>query len=275
MRQWITDQHRKQFRDEGHMVIRNVIPEWITRNAVREIAAFIGADLAASSTWYGSAPELDGVVPMHHAQSLWDVRQCPNLYQLFAEFFGTARLMLDINRCLFRPPVRPAFPDDLQGTIHWDADPRAPDEPSVQAVVLLTDVDRDGGGFQCLPEIYQNLNAWLSRHGVHDDFNFFEPGLNHLQTTQIAGQAGDVILWSTLLPHGSAPNLSSRPRMAAFVTLQPPADYEQLRNSLMTWWLTKRAPEQWRGMPGQLDPEPGAPAALSELGLKLIGARPW
>jgi len=269
VRQWITGHDREQFRAEGHMVIRNVVPERITRNAVRDIAAFIGADLADSSTWYGPPPELDGVVPMHHAQSLWDIRQCPNLYQLFTEFFGTPRLMLDINRCLFRPPVP-------HGTIHWDADPRGLEEPSVQAVVLLTDViDRDGGGFQCLPEIYRNLNAWLGTHGTKNDFNFFEPGLNHLQTTQIAGQAGDVILWSTLLPHGSAANLSDRPRMAAFVTLQPPADYEQLRNSLMTWWLTKRAPEQWRGMPGQLDPEPGAPAALSELGQKLIGARPW
>jgi hypothetical protein len=275
VRPWITDHHREQFRAEGHVVIRNVVPASITRNAVGDIAAFIGANLANSSTWYRSPPELDGVVPMHHAQSLWDIRQCPNLYQVFTEFFGTPRLMVDINRCLFRPPVRPAFPDHLQGTIHWDADPRAPEEPSLQAVVLLTDVSRDGGGFQCLPEIYRNLDAWLAQYGSKDDFNFFEPGLNHVKTTQIAGKAGDVILWSTLLPHGSAANLSSRPRIAAFVTMQPPADYQQLRNSLMTWWLTKRAPDQWRGMPGQIDPEPGAPASLSELGRKLIGARPW
>ncbi len=275
MRQWITEHHREQFREEGHMVIRNVVPACITRNAVREIAAFVGADLADRSTWYRSAPELDGVVPMHHAQSLWDIRQCPNLYQVFTEFFGTPRLMADINRCIFRPPFRPAFPDALQGTIHWDADPRGPEEPSVQAVVLLTDVGRDGGGFQCLPEIYRNLDAWLRTHASKDDFNFFEPELNHMETTQTGGHAGDVILWSTQLPHGSAVNLSARPRMAAFVTLQPPADYEQLRYSLMTWWLTKRAPSQWRGMPGQIDPEPGAPAALSELGRKLIGARPW
>jgi len=275
VRQWITDHDRQQFRAEGYMVIRNVLPASITGNAVREIASFVGADLADSSTWYGSPPGLDGVVPMHHAQSLWDIRQCPNLYQVFAEFFRTPRLMVDMNRCIFRPPVRPAFPDDGQGTIHWDTDPRGPEEPSLQAVALLTDVNRNGGGFQCLPEIYRNLDAWLARYGIEDDFNFFEPGLNHLETTQIEGQAGDVILWSTQLPHGSAANLSGRPRIAAFVTMQPPADYEQLRHSLMTWWLTKRAPDQWRGMPGQIDPEPGPPAMLSELGLKLIGARPW
>ncbi len=183
--------------------------------------------------------------------------------------------MVDINRCIFRPPVRRAFPDEGHATIHWDTDPRGPEEPSVQAVVLLTDVTRNGGGFQCLPKIYRNLDAWLGRYGLGDNFNFFEPRLNHLRTTQIAGRAGDVILWSTKLPHGSAANRSSRPRIAAFVTMQPPADYEDLRNSLMTWWLTKRTPDQWRGMAGQVDPEPGAPAVLSELGLKLIGALPW
>jgi hypothetical protein len=257
------------------MVIRNVVPRTLTDNATRDIAAFVGADLADSTTWYRGIPRLDGVVPMHHAQSLWDIRQYPNLYQVFTEFFGTRRLMVDINRCIFRPPVHPGFPAISYGTIHWDTDPRAPGPATLQAVVLLTDVGRNGGGFQCLPVVYQNLEAWLRLFARGKDFDFFNPGLNHWKSTQVEGQAGDVILWSTRLPHGSATNLSDRPRVAAFVTMQPPAEDAQLRESMKTWWLTKRAPDYWRGMPGQLDPEPGAPAELSELGLKLIGVLPW
>jgi hypothetical protein len=274
VRQWVKDSDRRQFRSEGYMVIRNVVPASIAANAVREIAAFVGADLCDSATWYGGAPELDGIVPMHHAQSLWDIRQSPNLYQVFTEFFGNPRLMVDINRCIFRPPVHPRFPDLSHGTIHWDTDPRVSGPGSLQAVVLLTDVERNGGGFQCIPEVYQNLDAWLERYARRDDFDFFNPGLNHWKTTQIKGKAGDVILWSTKLPHGSATNLSNRPRVAAFVSMQP-ADNPQLRASMKTWWLTKRAPDQWRGLPGQIDPEPGAPAMLSDLGLKLIGVLPW
>jgi hypothetical protein len=274
MGQWITNHDRQQFHALGYMVIRNVVPSGLTGNAVREIAAFVGADLADSATWYGCAPELDGVVPMHHAQSLWDIRQFPNLYRIFTEFFGTSRLMVDVNRCIFRPPVDPRYPAISHGSIHWDTDPRV--EPaSLQAVVLLTDVGRDCGGFQCLPEVYQNLDPWLERHARRDDFDFFNPGLNHRETTQIEGNAGDVILWSTKLPHGTATNLSNRPRVAAFVSMEPCADSAQLRESMKTWWLTKRAPDYWRGLPGQLDPEPGAPAVLSELGLKLIGVLPW
>jgi len=276
LRQWVSADHLRQFHEDGYMVVRNVIPRPLAENAVREIAAFVGADLDDSATWYGAAPELDGIVPLHHAQSLWDIRQCPNLYQVFSEFFGDPRLMADMNRCIFRPPIHARWPEVSYGTIHWDTDPRKKGPGSLQAVVLLTDVGYDCGGFQCLPEVYRNLDAWLERYASCDDFNFFEPGLNHWKTTQVAGSAGDVILWSTRLPHGTAANWSLRPRVASFVSMQPPnGDIAKLRESAKTWWQSKRAPEYWRGLPGQLDPEPGAPAVLSELGLKLIGALPW
>jgi hypothetical protein len=257
------------------MVVRNVVPRCVTANAVCEIASFLGADLADRTTWYSGAPQLDGIVPLHHAQGLWDIRQCPNLHEVFTEVFGNPRLMVDINRCIFRPPIHPRFPTISYGTIHWDTDPRAPGPGSVQGVVLLTDVCREGGGFQCLPEVYQNLEAWLRLHACRDDFDFFNPGLNHWKATQIEGKAGDVILWSTKLPHGTATNSSDRPRVASFVSMGPAPDDAQLRESMKTWWLTKRAPDHWRGMPGQLDPERGSPAVLSELGLKLIGVLPW
>jgi hypothetical protein len=57
--------------------------------------------------------------------------------------------------------------------------------------------------------------------------------------------------------------------------MQPPADSPELRASMKEWWLTKQAPDYWRGLPGQLEREPGAPAVLTELGLKLIGQLPW
>jgi hypothetical protein len=275
VRQWIHDHDRQQFHADGYMVIRNVLPPNLIGNAAREIAAFASAYLADSTTWYRGPLVLDGIVPMHHAQSLWDIRQSTNLYQVFTEFFGTLQLIVDINRCIFRPPVHRRFPNISHGTIHWDTDPRGPKPASVQAVVLLSDVGRNEGGFHCLPDVYQNLDAWLRRYARRDDFDFFNPGLNDWKTTQVEGQAGDVILWSTQLPHGSATNLSNRPRIAAFVSMQPCGDNAQLRESMKTWWLTKRAPDYWRGLPGQLDPEPGAPAVLSDLGLKLIGVSSW
>ncbi len=67
---WIKNEDRQRFHSEGYMVIRNVVTECIIRSAVREIAAFLQADLNNRATWYRNAPENDGIVPMHHAQSL-------------------------------------------------------------------------------------------------------------------------------------------------------------------------------------------------------------
>jgi hypothetical protein len=275
VRRWITHRDRLQFHANGYMVIRNVVPETITSKAVRDIAAFVGADLADPDTWYGGAPVLDGIVPLHHAQSLWDIRQCPHLHQVFAEFLGRPQLMVDINRCIFRPPIHRDHPTISHATIHWDTDPRVAGPGSLQGVVLLTDVGRNAGGYHCLPRIYRNLDEWLERNARRDDFDFFNPGLNRRRTKQVTGKAGDVVLWSTKLPHGTATNSSRHPRIAAFVSMQIPLDDAQLRESMKGWWLTKRAPDYWRGLPGQLDPEPGEPAVLTDLGKKLIGVLSW
>src|SRR5262245_48221091 len=89
---WISKLHRLHFRCYGYMIIRNVIPGELVANAVREITSFLGADLTDKTTWYNGPPELDGMVPLHHAQGLWDIRQNPNLYEVFAEFFRNRRL---------------------------------------------------------------------------------------------------------------------------------------------------------------------------------------
>jgi ectoine hydroxylase-related dioxygenase (phytanoyl-CoA dioxygenase family) len=108
----------------------------------------------------------------------------------------------------------PYWPELSRGDIHWDTHPRVEDGGTLQCVALLTDVERNGGGSQCVPGIFQDLDAWLDQNARGCDFDFINPGLN-CPTTQIEGKAGDVILWSTKLPHGGAANLSERPRIAA------------------------------------------------------------
>ena len=273
---WIQERSRRQFELEGYMVIGNVIPPELVASAVRDIAALVGADLGDARTWYNGPPVLDGVVPMHHAQSLWDIRQHQNLYEVFSEYFGTGKLMLDINRCMFRPPVHPLHPTRSRGDIHWDVDPRADVEATLQAVVLLSPIGPNRGGFQCIPAIYRNLDTWLEENCRNDiDFDFRHADIIHPETLQVEGNAGDIILWSTKLPHGSATNLSNQPRMAMFVTLQPPDNSQEHRDWMKELWLTRRAPECWRGLPSQLDPEPGPPAELTVLGRKLLGILPW
>ena len=47
---WISRLHRLHFRYNGYIVIRNVIPRELVADAVREITAFLGADMADIAT---------------------------------------------------------------------------------------------------------------------------------------------------------------------------------------------------------------------------------
>ena len=59
---WIKDEDWQQFKSDGYMVIRDVIPRSLTTKAVLDIAAFVGADIRDSTTWYRGPIENDGMV---------------------------------------------------------------------------------------------------------------------------------------------------------------------------------------------------------------------
>src|SRR6266481_2008257 len=83
---WIKEEDWQQFKSDGYMVIRDVIPICLTTEAALDIAAFVGADIRDSTTWYHGLVENDGMIPLHHAQSLWNIRQHPRLHQVFSEY---------------------------------------------------------------------------------------------------------------------------------------------------------------------------------------------
>lgn len=273
---WISAADRAHFKKYGYLVVKNVVPPHLLQPACEEIAAAVQADLNDPSTWYQGDVRNDGIVPVHHLQSLWNIRQNPQVFSMFAEFWGQdTHLYTDINRCCFRPPVHDDYPAFSLGEIHFDIDPRKGSEGWIQGIVLLTDIAPHTGGFQCIPEIYQDIDEWVRQHAMSVKFNHFQPGLEAHPTVQISGRAGDVILWSTLLPHGPAINLSDQVRIAAFLTITPDKKIEQKRLAMQNWVKHKRAPDKWRGLPQQQDPEPGPPVALTELGEKLAGIRSW
>ncbi len=273
-RKWVREKDLEQLRTDGYLRIEGVIPQPLVDAAVRDIHEHLGADPQDSETWYNGLPENDGIVPLHHAQSLWDIRQCPNLYAVFSDIWGTEELFVDINRCCFRPPWSDRAPTVSRGFIHWDIDPRVGHIDWYQGIVLLTDVSRNGGGYLCVPEIYRNLDTWLAENAAGSDFDSDAPGIPIEDATQIEGRAGDYILWSTLLPHGTSPNLSGKPRLGAYVSMGR-CDNPFVKSSQAELWKTKRIPTAWNRWRGAVDPEPGDPATLTPLGEKLIGLVPW
>jgi hypothetical protein len=191
------------------------------------------------------------------------------VHQVFSELWRTRALWVTIDRIGFVPPLRPT--DIQKCEMHWDLDPRG--EAIYQAIVYLTDVSLERAPFCAVPQVFQDPDAWLARQPKRVDFSSAD--FSGEPTVAVPGKSGDLIIWNSKLPHGPGPNRAPVPRVMQAVTMFPPSKANWTREQQIDWWRTKRAPPWWRDVPGQVDPEPGEPAALTAHGERLLGLREW
>jgi ectoine hydroxylase-related dioxygenase (phytanoyl-CoA dioxygenase family) len=142
----------------------------------------------------------------------------------------------------------------------------------VQGVLYLSDTPAEQGAFTCVPGFHRKLEAWLDA---------LPPGAEPRKLVRelpgalpIGGQAGDLVIWHSALPHGSRPNSAQMPRMAQYITMSPAREAdEDLRQRRITGWrerltgLGKDAKEK--------EHLQGRTAELTSLGRKLLGLDRW
>ena len=268
---------RSQIDEKGYVVVKGVISKEDVESVVADIWRHTGADPHDPSTWYAPgriAPT--GMVEMYHYQSMWNNRQNENLHRVFADIHGTEKLWVSLDRTNLKPPSVPEHPDyHHKGFVHWDADlAKYPDVPfGVQGVLALADTDPEMGGFQCVPEIYQDLENYIARYGDsrHADLTDYE-------VTKVPLEAGDMVIWTTLLAHGNGDNLTDRPRLAQYISMNPAREDEELREARVNAWRTNSPPSHSRAFPGDprgLEQARPEPATLTPLGRKLLGVDRW
>ena len=105
--------------------------------------------------------------------------------------------------------------------IHWDSDTTAVPLPiNVQGVLALTSTDPEVGGFQCVPDLFRNFEQWVAKQPQGRDP--FHPDLTGLEVKFVPMQAGDLLIFNTLLAHGIRPNQTTdRVRMAQYISMYP------------------------------------------------------
>ena len=161
-----------------------------------------------------------GMVEIYNHPALWANRQHPRIYDAFVDIWDQEELWVTIDRANMNPPNRNARSFD--GFIHWDVDTALDPLPiNVQGVLSLVDTDPEMGGFQCVPELFANLEAWLREQPAGRDS--WSPGPTPYAVKSIAMQAGDLLIWNSLLAHGVRPNRSAdRVRMAQYIWAAKP-----------------------------------------------------
>jgi hypothetical protein len=135
------------------------------------------------------------------------------------------------------------------------------------------------GGFQCIPELYRTYDTWKLSQPL--DRNRFQPDVSLFveKYHKVKLEAGDLLIFNSLLPHGIRPNHSvDKVRVAQYISMMPAEEDNQ---AMVEWrvnsWRNRIAPEGYAfpGDPRNWEQTKYSNAILNDLGKKLLGLEPW
>lgn len=274
-RHWIT---------RGYVIVRNAVPQENVQRLIDLLWEFDEKNPNDPSTWYAPQrrdhmmKELNGagMVEIYNHQYLWDNRQVQRVYDAFVDIWDREDLWVAIDRANLNPPKK--APGNPNGFIHWDCDTSLRPLPiGVQGVLSLVRQDGDIGGFQCIPELFENFDEWVKTQPADRDPH--HPDLSGLTVTNIEMEPGDLMIFNTLLAHGVRPNHSKDGvRMAQYISMFP-ADEDDIeeREARIHSWREREAPKRaaFPGDPRDWEKKNARTAELNPLGRKLLGLDSW
>lgn len=271
---WITN---------GYVVIKNAVTQEQALATAKFLWEFEEKDPNDPQTWY-TLPRAEmqmkeltntGMVEIYNNQQLWNNRMTKKVYDAFVDIWGTEKLWVTIDRANLNFPIKPGF--EYKGFIHWDYDPET--KPvNVQGVLALADqTDENMGGFQCVPELFRTYDAWkLTQPGDRDHF---KPDVSGFDLVKVKMEAGDLLIFNSLQPHGIRPNISrNKVRIAQYISMMPAEENnEPLRQWRIASWRDRIAPEGYAfpGDPRKWEQTKYSTAVLDDLGKKLLGLEKW
>jgi hypothetical protein len=274
-RHWIT---------RGYVIVRQAVPKENVERLVDLLWQFDEKDPADPATWYAPQrrdhimKELNGtgMLEIYNHQYLWDNRQQQRVYDAFVDIWDREDLWVTIDRANLNPPKK--VKGNPNGFIHWDADTSLVPPPiGVQGVLSLKKQDGDVGGFQCIPELFANFDAWVKTQP--DDRDPMHPDTTGLTSTNIEMEAGDLLIFNSLLAHGVRPNHSEdRVRMAQYISMHPAEEANVAeRTERIRLWRERDHPHRdaFPGDPREWEKRNADVATLSPLGEKLLGLKNW
>jgi Phytanoyl-CoA dioxygenase (PhyH) len=274
----------EQWTNQGYVIVKNAVPPENLRRLVDLLWEFQEMDPNDPATW--EKPQLrdnemkelnySGMVEIYNHQYLWDNRVHPRVYDAFVDVWDREDLWVKIDRANHNPPNRGVR--RFQGFIHCDVDTSLDPLPiGVQGVLSLVDTDLDMGGFQCVPEIFRTLEQWKKTQPADRDPWAPDPAGHEI--VDVSTDAGDLLIFNSLLPHGIRPNKSlDRVRMAQYITMRPAEQSnEELREWRIRSWRDREPPQGYAfpGDPRNWEQTRYERARLTPLGEKLLGLQSW
>ena len=267
---------------KGYVIVHQAVPPANIERLVDLLWQFDEKDPDDPATWYAPQrrehrmKELNnsGMLEIYNHQYLWDNRQTKRVYDAFVDIWDREDLWVAIDRANLNPPLNARVKPD--GFIHWDVDTSLdPPAISVQGVLSLKRQDGEVGGFQCVPELFENFKEWVKTQPADRDPR--HPDLTGLKVLTVEMEAGDLLIFNSLLAHGVRPNHSTdRVRMAQYISMHPAdEDDEPRRRERIRLWRERDHPKGFPGDPRDWEKKHAKTATLTPLGEKLLGLSRW
>ncbi|NBO48766.1 MAG: hypothetical protein EBU80_03410 [Chitinophagia bacterium] len=129
----------------------------------------------------------------------------------------------------------------------------------------------------CIPELFRTYDTWKLTQP--EDRNRFLPDTTGFTPTKVKLEAGDLLIFNSLEPHGiRANNSEDKVRIAQYISMMPAEeDNLPLKEWRINSWKNRIAPEGYAfpGDPRNWEQTKYETAVLSELGKKLLGLEKW
>jgi len=279
----LTQEDLAFWHENGYVIVRRAVPQANVDAVIDIIWEFMEMDRDNPETWYRSTddgsgrPKLkeSGMAELYQHQALWNNRQHPRVYGAFVDIWETEKLWVSIDRVNLNPPARADW--DFRGFVHWDIDTSLRPLPNrVQGVLSLVDVSAEAGGLQVVPGFHRQFEDWVKTQPPDRDPR--QPDMSGLELTSVEMNAGDLVIWHSLLPHGTGRNNSQRPRLAQYITMFPAMEEDHaMRQERIGLWKERKSPDRkfFPGDPRRWEIEHGQTAELTPLGEKLLGVKSW
>jgi hypothetical protein len=261
------------FREAGWLRIKNAVPATLCDQLVHVLESELDVPVNDPARWGEYGGEWRDLIPIWGHQAQWDIRQHPNMHQIWATLWGRKALWVSLDSCRFTPPWKPGYAQEPK--IHWDHDPWDASARMFGGVLALTNTALDQGGFRCVPSLYHDRETWPKQPVIDadGDENWLADTTGHT-IEYVAADVGDLIVWDYRLPHSNSKNTSTVPRLAFYVVMFPTTN-PQLREANVESWRTGRCVPWWRTRRGYDRVELWRHAKLTALGRKLLGLDEW
>lgn len=206
-----------RWQDLGFVVLDQAAPAGDIHAAAQALWRHLGAAPENPESWYRA--DTNGImVQLFRHPALDRIHASARIHKAFAQLWGSADLWMSTDRCGFNVPVRRDRP--FPGPdLHWDVSLHLPVPFATQGILYLEDTPPEQGALTLVPGFQRRLPDWLASLPPGADPR--RQDLHALGSIPVGGRAGDLVIWHQALPHGSRPNLGSRPRLVHYLDMAP------------------------------------------------------